>query len=89
VSGQLHALAALSLGERVHGSQWTGGWLGPRASLDAVEKTSQPPPGIKSLHHHHPITTPRYPSSPHTQLVVAIVNKIVNTHGRDPKVIFP
>jgi hypothetical protein len=28
VSGELHA----------HGTRWIGGWVGPRAGLDAVEK---------------------------------------------------
>jgi hypothetical protein len=35
VSGHLHAPAALS-GERVPGTHWIGGWLGPIAGLDAV-----------------------------------------------------
>jgi hypothetical protein len=38
VSGQLHAPAALPLGERGPGTHWTGGWVDPRASLDDVEK---------------------------------------------------
>jgi hypothetical protein len=43
VSGQLHAPGALPPGERAPGSHWIGGWIGPRAGLDAVEKR-------KSLH---------------------------------------
>jgi hypothetical protein len=38
VSGQLHASAALPLGERALGTHWIGGWVEPRASLDDVEK---------------------------------------------------
>jgi hypothetical protein len=34
MSGQLHALGALALRE---GSKYIGGWIGPRARLDAVE----------------------------------------------------
>jgi hypothetical protein len=37
VSGQLHAPAALLPSERAHGTHWTGGWMDPRAGLDAVE----------------------------------------------------
>jgi hypothetical protein len=25
-------------GERAHGTHWTGGWVGPKASLDVLEK---------------------------------------------------
>jgi hypothetical protein len=39
MNDQLHALAALPQGEppppRTH---WIGGWVGPRAGLDVVEK---------------------------------------------------
>jgi hypothetical protein len=38
VSGQLHAPAALPPEERASGTNWIGGWVVPRASLDAVEK---------------------------------------------------
>jgi hypothetical protein len=38
VSGQLHAPAALPPGERAPGTHWIGGWVGPRAVLDAVVK---------------------------------------------------
>jgi hypothetical protein len=37
-SGQLHAPAALHPGKRAPGTHWTGGWVGPRAGLDAVDK---------------------------------------------------
>jgi hypothetical protein len=35
VSGQRHAPAMLYPGERTPSTHWTGGWVGPRASLDA------------------------------------------------------
>jgi hypothetical protein len=35
VSGQRHAPAALYSGEGAAGTHWTGGWVGPRAGLDA------------------------------------------------------
>jgi hypothetical protein len=35
VSGQRHAPAAVTLGERTPCTHWTGGWVGPRAGLDA------------------------------------------------------
>jgi hypothetical protein len=35
VSGQLHASAALPPGKAT-GTHWIGGWVGPRAGLDAV-----------------------------------------------------
>jgi hypothetical protein len=38
VSGQLHAPCRFTLGERAHGTHWIGGSVGPRISLDAVEK---------------------------------------------------
>jgi hypothetical protein len=38
VSGQLQALAALTPGESVPGTQWTKDWVGPRASLNALKK---------------------------------------------------
>jgi hypothetical protein len=38
VSGQLHAPAALPARERGLGIRWIGGWVGPRAVLDAVVK---------------------------------------------------
>jgi hypothetical protein len=37
VSGQLHAPAALPPVERATRSHWIGGWVGPRACLDAVD----------------------------------------------------
>jgi hypothetical protein len=43
MSGQLHAPAALSPphhrgGRRSPGAHWIGGWVGPRVSLDTMEK---------------------------------------------------
>jgi hypothetical protein len=38
VSGQLHTPAALPPRERAHATHWIGGWVGPRAVLDAVVK---------------------------------------------------
>jgi hypothetical protein len=38
VSGQLHAPATLSVGETAAGTHWTGGWVGPKASLEATEQ---------------------------------------------------
>jgi len=38
VSGQLRATAALHLGIEPSGTHWVGGWVGPRAGLDAVAK---------------------------------------------------
>jgi len=35
-SGQLHALTALPPGKAAPGTHWLGGWLDPRAGLDAV-----------------------------------------------------
>jgi hypothetical protein len=35
VSGQHHALAALYPRERTPGTHWIGGWVGPKAGLDA------------------------------------------------------
>jgi hypothetical protein len=38
VSGQLHVPAALLPRDRDPGTDWIGGWVGPRAVLDAVMK---------------------------------------------------
>jgi hypothetical protein len=35
LSGQRHAPAAFYPGERTPGTHWIGGWVGPRAGLDA------------------------------------------------------
>jgi len=33
--------------ERAPGTHWIGGWVGPRAVLDAMVKRKKPPPGIE------------------------------------------
>jgi len=38
VSGQLHAPAALLPGKKTPGTHRTGGWVNPRAVLDAMAK---------------------------------------------------
>jgi hypothetical protein len=48
VSGQLHAPAALPPGKEPPGAHWIGGWVGPRAVLDAVVKRKIPSPHRKS-----------------------------------------
>jgi hypothetical protein len=42
--GQLHAPAALPPRERAPGTHWIGGWVGPRAVLDAEVKRKIPSP---------------------------------------------
>jgi hypothetical protein len=44
VSGQLYALATLPPRERAPGTHWIGGWVSPRAILDAVVKRKIPNP---------------------------------------------
>jgi hypothetical protein len=44
VSGQLHTPAALPPGERGPRTNWIGGWVGPRADLDAVAKRKKKSP---------------------------------------------
>jgi hypothetical protein len=52
VSGQLHAPAALSPRERAPGTHWIGGWVGPRAVLDAVVKRKiHTPTGTRNIDH--------------------------------------
>jgi hypothetical protein len=48
VSGQLHAPAALLPMERAPGTNWIGGWVGPRAVLDEVVKRKIPSPRRES-----------------------------------------
>jgi len=47
VSGQLHSLLPKEISHDIH---WIGGWVGPRAVLDAVvkRKNPNPKPGIES-----------------------------------------
>jgi hypothetical protein len=42
VSGQLYDPAALPPGKEPPRTHWTGGWVGPRAVLDAVVKRKIP-----------------------------------------------
>jgi len=44
VSGQLHDPAALLPRERAPCTHWIGGWVGPRAVLDAMVKRKIPSP---------------------------------------------
>jgi hypothetical protein len=44
VSGQLFAPVALPPGERAHGTNLVGGWVGSRVDLDAVAKRKFPSP---------------------------------------------
>jgi hypothetical protein len=55
VSGQLHAPAALL---QAPGTHWIGGWVGPRAVLDAVAKRKIP--------------SPRRESNPRTPIVLPV-----------------
>jgi hypothetical protein len=48
VSGQLYAPAALPHRERTPSTHWIGGWVGPRAVLDAVMKGKIPSPRRES-----------------------------------------
>jgi hypothetical protein len=48
VSGQLHAPAASPPKERAPDTHWIGGWVGPRAVLDAVLKGKIPSPRQES-----------------------------------------
>jgi hypothetical protein len=47
-------------GERVHSTHWIGGWVGPRAVLDAVVKRKK-------------IPSPRRKSNPRTPIVQPVV----------------
>jgi len=42
VIGQFHAPSAFTPGERAPRTHWIGGWLNPRAGLDAVAKRKIP-----------------------------------------------
>jgi hypothetical protein len=61
VSGQLHAPAALPPKERAPGTHWIGGWVGPRAVLDAVVKRKIP--------------NPRRESNPRTPIVQSVAQR--------------
>jgi hypothetical protein len=47
VSGQVHTMGALPLGERAPFSHWSGGWVGLRAGLGAKIRKILPLMGIK------------------------------------------
>jgi hypothetical protein len=57
VSGLLHDPAAFPLRERAPGTHWIGGWLGPRAVLDAVVKREIPSP-LRESNPRAPIVQP-------------------------------
>jgi hypothetical protein len=57
VSGQLHAPATLAPSERALGIHWIGGWVGPRAGQDAVEKQKSCTAGNRNRNV-QPITIP-------------------------------
>jgi hypothetical protein len=56
VSGQLHAPAALPSGKELMAPLGIGGWMGPKAGLDAVVKRKIPSPYRNS---NAPIIQPR------------------------------
>ena len=66
VGGECHTLAALPLGKRP-GTNCTGGWVGPGASLDRCRKSRPPPP-------------PRLGFSPKTQACSELLYRL---HLRD------
>jgi len=70
VSDQLHAPAALPPGKEPPGTHWIGGWVGPRAVLDAVEKRKIPSPRRES-NPDHPIVQPV--ASPYTDWTIQYV----------------
>jgi hypothetical protein len=53
VSGQLHFTPS----ERAPGTRWIGGWVGPRAVLDAVVKRKIPSP-LRESNPRAPIVQP-------------------------------
>jgi hypothetical protein len=61
VSGQLHAPGRFTLRERTPSTHWIGGWVGPRAVLDAVVKRKIP--------------SPRQESNPRTPIVQPVAQR--------------
>jgi hypothetical protein len=59
VSVQLHAPAALPAGKEPLVTHWIGGWVGPRAVLDAMMKRKIP--------------IPRRESNPRTPIIQSVV----------------
>jgi hypothetical protein len=88
VSGQLHAPGHFTPRERAPGTHWIGGWVGPRAVLEAVVKRRIPSPRRESN-----------PRTPIVQLVAqrytdwAIIRSILklssNLRLRLPSGLFP
>jgi hypothetical protein len=66
VSGQLHAPAALPPGKEPLVQHWTGGWMGPRAVVDAVVKRKIP--------------SPRRESNPRTPIVQPVAQRYTHSH---------
>jgi hypothetical protein len=58
VRGQLHHPASFILGEAASGTHCIGGWVGPRAGLDVMEKSLLSLPGIETRHPCHPVLNP-------------------------------
>jgi hypothetical protein len=54
VSGQIHAPAALP-GGKIPGTQWVGGWEGPRAGLDAEVAKGEIPCSCRELNPGRPV----------------------------------
>jgi hypothetical protein len=80
VSGQLHAPAALPPRERAPGTQWIGGWVGPRAVLDTVMKKIPSP--RRESNRSTPIVqtvSQRYTDWAVTALICFIIAKIMNS----------
>jgi hypothetical protein len=44
--------------ESAPGTRWIGGWVGPRAVLDAVKRKFPAPPGIEPQNPDHPARSP-------------------------------
>jgi hypothetical protein len=55
VSGQLHAPTRFIIKGEAPGTQWTGGWVGPRDGLDVVEKKKMSTPAENRTMVVHPI----------------------------------
>jgi hypothetical protein len=75
VSGQLDDPAALPPGKRTPGNHWIGGWMGPRAVLDAVVKRKIPSPRRESD-----------PRTPIVQLVAQCYTVIKTTELTEMKI---
>jgi hypothetical protein len=74
VSGQLLAPVALLAVEKAPGADWFGGWVGPRAGLDALKKRKIPCPFREA----NPARIPSlYRLSYHS--LTLLYNKIINS----------